>query len=223
MRPRLYKYFHDRKRAEAFLGGEVSFSSLSFFRDYEDQNVRRDKNEGTSVFKPTDGLLTHNQTQGKPMLLQDCAFEATVKQDEIFVFCTSRSLTDELRDRFRAVVCVEIDNISSFRARVERAVRKKALPTVAKFQAGPVLYYDPSEGPEARWALPDLIAMSKFESYKWQEEFRLVFTLTDAFEFENASFSLVRGEREPAPKRSEYPRCVVKVRTLRDIGRLHEF
>jgi hypothetical protein len=101
MRQRLYKYFHDRKWAEAFVNGEVLFRSLSYFRDYEDQNVRKDNNEGKSVYKPKDGLVTHNQTQGKTIPMPDFAFVATAKQDEIYVFCASRSLTDELRDSSR--------------------------------------------------------------------------------------------------------------------------
>lgn len=34
-------------------------------------------------------------------------------------------------------------------------------------------------------ALPDLRATSKPDGYDWQDEFRLVFSLTDALTFEN--------------------------------------
>jgi len=39
-RGRLYKYFSERKWAEAFLDGSMLFRSLSYFRDLEDKNVR---------------------------------------------------------------------------------------------------------------------------------------------------------------------------------------
>ena len=223
VRHSLYKYFSDRKWADAFLDGEVLFRSLSYFRDYEDENVRGDTYEGTAVYRPKEGLLTHNQTQGKSILLKDYSFESTANQDEIYVFCTSRSLSGELRERFAAVVCIEIHKISSFCARIERAVVEVALPATATFRAGRVVYYNQSEGGDPRWALPDRIALSKFESYRWQDEFRLLFCLTDALEFEKASYRLVKGDPEPAPKLSEYPKCLVKVRTLRDVCRLHEF
>jgi hypothetical protein len=36
----LYKYFSERKWAEAFINGEVLFRSLWYFRDDEDNNVK---------------------------------------------------------------------------------------------------------------------------------------------------------------------------------------
>src|SRR5882762_3730947 len=104
----LYKYFTERKWADAFLQGEVLFRSLAYFRDYEDECVRKDKKEGTAVFRPSDGLIINDQTQGRTFTLPGFAFESTANQEEILVFCASRSLTDELRRRFEAVVCVEI-------------------------------------------------------------------------------------------------------------------
>ena len=115
-------YFSERKWAEAFLDGEVLFRSLAYFRDYEDENVRKDKGEGNSIYKPAEGLLVTNQTQGKTLTLPGYAFEATANQEEIFVFCTSRSLNDELRKRFEATVCVEILKIPTFCERVRRAL-----------------------------------------------------------------------------------------------------
>ena len=122
MRHSLYKYFTERKWAEAFLDGEILFRSLAYFRDYEDENVRKDKGEGNSIYKPAEGLLVTNQTQGKTLTLPGYAFEATANQEEIFVFCTSRSLNDELRKRFEATVCVEILKIPTFCERVRRAL-----------------------------------------------------------------------------------------------------
>ena len=73
MRHRLYKYFSDRKWANAFLDGEILFRSLSYFRDYEDKNVRGDEKEGTAVYRPKEGLVITNHTQGTTFTLSDHA------------------------------------------------------------------------------------------------------------------------------------------------------
>src|SRR5258708_31687198 len=218
MRRSLYKYFTNLKYADAFLNGEVFFHSLAYFRDYEDKNVREDKNEGNSVYRPEDGLLITNHIQSKTFTMAGFAFESTANQEEILVFCVSRWLTDDLRKRFNAVACVEIFKIQTFCARIERA-----LPLLATFRADRGDYYDPSEPPNPRWALPDQIAMSKFKSYAWQNEFRFVFCLTDALGFEKAALRLVKGDAREVPKPAEHHSHLLKARSLRDICRLHEF
>jgi hypothetical protein len=218
MRHSLYKYFSEHKWAEAFLDGEVLFRSLAYFRDYEDENVRKDKGEGNSIYKPAEGLLVANQTQGREFTMPGYAFEATANQEEIFVFCTSRLLSDELRRRFEATLCVEILRIPTFCERVRRA-----LPAEANWYAGKVDYYDEREGPGPRWALPDLIARSKRKSYEWQHEYRFVFSLTDALGFEKGTFRLAKGEAGQRPNPSEHHNHLAQARSLRDICRLHEF
>ncbi len=149
MRHSLYKYYSTRKWAEAFLDGETLFRSLAYFRDYEDKDVRGDQNEGTAIFRPEGGLIINNHTQGKTFTLPNHAFESAVNQEEIFVFCVSGSLTDELREKFEAVVCVEILNIKTFCSRIEAA-----LPPDAMFPGKPgrtrigrrVEYYKETEG-----------------------------------------------------------------------------
>jgi hypothetical protein len=111
--------------------------------------------------------------------MPEFAFEVQVRAQEILVFCVSRSLTDEIRDKFEAIACVEIFNIPVLCERLRRA-----LPADATFHARRVEYYDQSQGPGARWALADLIATSKDRGYEWQKEFRFVFSLTDALGFE---------------------------------------
>ena len=218
MRRSLYKYFTKRKWADAFLDGEVLFRSLAYFRDYEDENVRKDRNEGNAVFRPPGGLLITNHTQGTKFTLPDFAFESAANQEEILVFCASRSLTDDLRRRFEAAACVEILRIPTLCEAI-----KRVLPANTTFFARRVDYYDESDGPGARWALPDQIATSKFKTYQWQNEFRVIFCETDALGFEKGATRLVRGGAKEAPKPAEHHQCLVKVVSLRDICRLHEF
>lgn len=221
---RLYKYFTDRRWAEVFLNGELLFRSLAYFRDYEDQSVRGDRQEGVPIFRPAGGLIVNNLTQGRTFTLPGHAFEATSKQEEIFVFCTSRSLNDDMSQRLDAVACVEILDIPPFCARVEAA-----LPEGATFPGRPgrtrigrrVEYYRETDSCSPRWALPDLIATSKSAGYAWQDEFRLVFSLTDALGFEKVGLRILKDctAKEPA---TEHQRHLVKIRAgLRDICRLH--
>jgi hypothetical protein len=65
MRHSLYKYYSTRKWADAFVDGKLRFNSLAYFRDFEDAQVRGDKNEGKMIFRPEDGLVITNHTQSK--------------------------------------------------------------------------------------------------------------------------------------------------------------
>jgi len=217
MRHSLYKYYSDRKWAEEFLDGNILFRSLSYFRDLEDEAVRGDRKEGTAVYRPQGGLLINNQTQGKTFTLQCQAFESTANQEEIFVFCTSRSLSDELRDRFQAVVCVEILKIPALCERI-----KVALPSEATFHAQRVGYYNETEGGNSRWALPDQIAASKFRNYSWQNEYRFIFCLTDALGFEKGAARIVKADVLERPKPAEHHDYPLATKSLRDICRLHQ-
>jgi hypothetical protein len=212
MRHRLYKYYSDRKWAEAFLDGEMLFRTLSYFRDYEDANVRKDQNEGISRFRPAAGLVGYNHTQGRSFTLPHHAFESSAKADEIFVFCASTVFEENLRARFEAAVCVEITNIAAFCDRV-----KAALPPTATFFGRRVKYYRPTDAPEARWALPDLIATSKFDDYAWQWEYRLIFSLTDALSCEKVTTVLKPDGAADGAKSPEHPTYLLKTRGLRDI------
>jgi hypothetical protein len=218
MRRSLYKYYSERKWAEAFLEGVVLFRSLSYFRDCEDENVRRDQNEGTAIYRPEEGLVVSNLTQGKKFVLQHHAFESSASQEEIFVFCASRLLSEELRRRFDAVVCVEICRVGAFCDRI-----RAALPSQAKFFGRRVEYYQTTEGGTPRWALPDVIATSKFENYAWQSEYRFVFSLTDALDFERVKIHLTPEGTPKVANPSDHHEYLVKASDLHDICRLHEF
>ena len=205
--------------------GNILFRSLAYFRDYEDLNVRGDNYEGDSVYRPEAGLVVMNHTQQTTFTLPGYAFQSAAHQEEIFVCCLSRSLSSEIANRFGAHFCVEILKIGPFCKRLVAA-----LPSNATFPGAPghtrigndVEYYDPAEGSSPRWALPDKIAISKVNTYAWQEEFRLVFTLTDAFGFENVRTRLVKNEHKNVPNLTEHHSYSVRTQSLRNICHLHE-
>ena len=159
---RLLGSYADPHWAMAFVEGRIRFWSLSYFRDVEERQVRGDSSEGTGVFAPDDGLQVTNYTQGTRFRMPAHALTSRAATDEIFVFCTSRELSDQMWHAFEAVVCVEIIlDVPAFCARVAAA-----LPAGAKFPGRPgrqrtgwrVDYYRPAEAPGTRWALPDQIA-----------------------------------------------------------------
>src|SRR6266496_9554 len=178
VRHSLFKYYDQLEWAEKFLEGEIFFRSLSYFRDCEDE-VRGDEYEGTSKFQPESGLQITNHTRGTKFT-DTRAFEASVKADEIFVFCSSRRLSEALAKEFKSSICVEIRKIKALYNRI-----KSALPSSATFDAGAVDYYSAGDGPTPRWALPEMIAKSKLKWWKPQDEYRFVFSLTGALKFEN--------------------------------------
>jgi hypothetical protein len=214
VRRSLYKYFSEQKHAEAFVSGEMLFRSLAYFRDYEDA-VRGDQYEGTSNYRPVGGLVVNNLTQGTTFTLQ-MAFESSVRAKEIFVYCVSRTLSKELAEEFGAVVCVEIKNPSRLCARIEAA-----LPPTATFKARRVDYYSSTEV-GSRWALPDDIATSKLDDWRRQDEFRFIFSFTDALGFEKIECRLIDRKNRPTSKTEEHIPHLFKLGSLSDICILHD-
>jgi hypothetical protein len=187
-----FKYFSKLEYAEQFLDGEVFCQTAAFFRDYEDaqaQQIIGDEYEGTRLYRPADGLpvnnLTHDRSATTPI-----GMECATKAHEIFIFCLSLSLNDMLKTEFKAVACAEIFNPRAF---IKRWL--DALPEVAKKDgkhvASRVAYYGPGDVPGTVWALPDLIITTKLKRFEYQEEYRLAYTTTEAFGFENCNYQLV--------------------------------
>jgi len=212
----LFKFYDERKWAERFLAGELMCWAVSYYRDREDE-IRGDKNEGRSEYRPQGGLLINNITQGTSFCIPNSAMLSAVKQDEIFAFCMSTS-SDALVARQLGNVFVEILDGPEFVRRV-----RAALPPNATFFSRAVKYYDASNPPEARWAVPEFISTAKQRSptYVSQAEYRLVFSLTDALEFEKVVLSITTEQAEPTPRRNSYPNYMIKVGDLADICRLH--
>ena len=78
------------------------------------------------------------------------------------------------------------------------------------------------DGGSPRWALPDLIATSKLDSYAWQDEFRLVLSLTNALTFENVNLRVEPKAAATTPDPTEHRSLLVKAGSLGDICRLRD-
>ena len=136
----------------------------------------------------------------------------------------SKLLNLHLWKEFGAVVCVEILDPREFCDRVQ-----VALPPNSSFpsrhgrpQLGHrVEYYDEREAGNSRWAVPDKIATSKLRMYAWQDEFRLVFSDSDAFQFQNVALSLVTKDHRDARDPGDCHDRRIRAGRLRDIAHLH--
>jgi hypothetical protein len=219
---RRFKYFSRLEYAESFLDGKVFCQTAAYFRDYEDaqaQQIVGDEYEGTRLYRPLNGLEIDNLTQNWRGVL-NAGIEFTTKAHEIYVFCISHSFNDLLKKEFNAVACAEILDPRAF---IRRFL--SALPEVAKQEgkhvARRVSYYNPEDVPGNVWALPDLIITTKLRRFRYQDEYRLAYTTTDALAFENCTNQIVDRKARPAPKPEEHFHQTLELGDLRDICRVH--
>lgn len=219
----LYRYFDEQRWADEFLSGNLRFSTLAYFQNMEHGGVRADANEGVSPFAPAGGLAINNLTQGVEFTLTDHVFEAAVRNNDVFAYCLSRSFIKELWRDFEAVVCVEILDVGEFCRRVLAALPNdvKLPDLVGQRRLGHrVTYYDSSDSPTPRWALPGMIAISKRRFFVRQDEFRLVFSRTSALEFQQVDLRITPNGNNVLTPPTENCHFHVSVGKLDDICHL---
>ena len=218
----LYKYLPEQYVAPLLREGAVLFRTLSYFRDYEDAQVRGDEFEGTKLYRPANGLeVTLVATQEKVILPH--SFESSAHEDDIFVFCLSTILSQELATQFKTNVCVEIRNPALFISKIRGALSRRPSIKNKMLVHGEVKYYEPHEPPIVDWALPERIAMSKLEGFRPQQEYRIAFSVNGAFDVENTRLQLVApGTRRPK-RATAYPERQFKLGSISKICRVHCF
>lgn len=118
---------------------------------------------------------------------------------------------------FQAVTCVEIRNVRKFCQRI-----RSSLPPAAAFRARPVEYYSEAQGGSPRWALPDAIATSKLSQWAGQDEYRFLFSPTDALGFENVALRLVSRKQRPVSRPDEHIDLPLSIGPLLDICAVHD-
>ncbi len=159
-----FKYVSKSEHARLLLDGKVFHQTLGYFRDYEDSEAEQvigDEFESTRIFRPADGLLVNNQAHGTSGSFQ-MGFESSVRAGEIYVFCVSFALTEELKKEFKAVACVEILDPRLFISRWQRV-----LPPNGKHFAKKVNYYRRENVPGNVWPQPELIATTKLAQFAY--------------------------------------------------------
>lgn len=220
--PSLYKYL-PAKYVDAFVReGAILFRALSYFRDYEDGQVRGDEFEGTKLYRPAKGLeITLVATRETRVLSH--SFESTANEDDIFIFCLSTVLSAELAAQFQANACVEITNPTKLIAGVRAALLRRPSVKSKMLVHGEVKYYMPDEPPIVDWALPERIAMSKLDCYRSQQEYRLAFGIHGAFRVENTRLSLISSGERREPRTTVHPGRTLKIGSVAKVCRVHRF
>lgn len=220
--PPLYKYLSN-KYVDSFLQyGEVLFRPLSYFRDYEDENVREDEFEGTRLHRPKQGLeITLTETQKKIVLPH--SFESTANENDIFVFCLSTVLSGDLAKKFKTDACIEIHRPAFFISKVRAALRIRPSIKDKTLVHGAVRYYEKEEPPNVDWALPERIAMSKLSAYADQLEYRMAFAVNDAFRVENTHIRLTPPGERRFPRQGDYSNHLFRLGNLKNLCRVIQF
>lgn len=219
---RLFRYLSP-EYAHAFVrNGEVLFRALSYFRDYEDDDIRADEYEGTLVHLPKQGLKVRLVNNGEEVPIP-YTFESSAREDEIFVCCMSTECSTMLASRFKVQACVEIFDLPRFFFHLRAALVK--FPQIEENQLvyDKVKYYELHEPPIVDWALPEKIALRKPKTFGWQREYRFAFPIGTVFKVENVNVKLVPlGTQRPLTSCS-HPEILLKLGDLSKLCRIHNF
>ena len=222
----LFKYLARKEWVKDFLDGALYCQTLQYFQTIEENDVQGDSKEGVSVYQPPTGLQINNLTTGKSFILDNYQFESGAVSSRIHTFCMSRTLSEIIAKKFEAIACAEIIDVRQFCTFVEKNLPAGfVLPYVDnRVRIGHrIRYYDPSETAGNRWALPELIAISKRQKYAWQQEFRLVFGRTGAFDFEHVNIQLKQSEKGGASQQETADPVILQMGDISNICKIHWF
>lgn len=216
----LFKYLRS-EYLEAFVKrGHILFRSLSYFRNYEELQVRGDRYEGQRLFVPAKGLEITKITSGEKFLLP-WAFESSVRDRDIFVFCLSHVRSEQLARKFGANVCVEIQDPILLLSRVRSAIALRRWVKHARLLHGSVEYYSPEAPPFAQWAVPERMVMRKTVAYSHQQEYRLAFARGDALQANNVQTQITATPGAPHPTLEGHTEHVLHLGSLAKICTIH--
>jgi len=222
----LYEYLPGRYAARMIDRGELMFSTLAWFQNYEDDQ-RGDRFEGTRKYLPVGGLdITRTEPDGKPhhpvtfKAPTDSLQSRATAHNHIFIYSTS------LRPGLAfhgADACVEIYDPVQFMARLRSKLQTHGSAKAETLIHDAVKYYDFASPPDNVWALPHLLAMHKQEVFSGQCEYRFAFGIRrNVFNFEHVDCFIVReGETLPTlDLEASHHRKVIRTGSLADCCRL---
>ncbi|MEX2273699.1 MAG: hypothetical protein WD690_19695 [Vicinamibacterales bacterium] len=224
--PILFKYLPGHY-AETMVGrGDVMFSTLAWFQNYEDEQ-RGDRFEGTRKYFPVGGLeVTRTERDGKahPPVSFKAPGESLQSRakghNHIFIYSTSlqSDLTFDGAD-----ACVEIYDPVKFATRLQAALKRHRSVRSETLIHDQVKYYDFEAPPDNVWALPHLLALHKHRAFSSQHEYRFAFGIRrNVFNFEHVDCFVVRDD-ETFPIRkleSAHHRKVIRIGPLADCCRI---
>ncbi len=175
----LFKYFGNIEYAQKFItSGEVYFNSLGYFLDCENAYLR-DELEGIVTFRPDNGLEINNITRRQKFI--DGRFFHTLYNhvDDIFVFCVSKTFSNDLFEKFSSVCCVEIKDEVQFIKRVRCEIKKLYNRRVIrndKLLCSDICYRNMREPPLNLHSVPERTLFTKSDAFQTENEFRFLFS-----------------------------------------------
>lgn len=200
--------------------GELLFRSLSYFRNYEELEVRGDRHEGRRLYSPPQGLEINNVTTGEQINLP-WSFESSVQERNIFVFCFAQECSTELGREFNTDVCVEIHNPVALLAKIRSALLLRRWVKNAKLLHGKVAYYSPSAAPFAEWAIPERMVLQKTEEFVRQQEYRFAFARGEALQLNNVATQITATPGTNQPTLIGHPEHVLRLGNLARLCSIH--
>ena len=217
----IYKYVSEERFALALIErGQVFMQTLANFRGYEDEDVRRDPDDGRLRFQP-DGGPPINFEGKEPQVWKDWRATFSVKSSDMFLYCLSTVRSEEIAERFESRFCVEFPNPMSLIGRIRDKVRLRSAMDRAIFFRE-VEYRAQQAPPGVRWALPEQVAFIKPEGWAWQNEFRVVVGKKGVFAVHNLDMQLQTGPDQLAP-RADHDPLILTVDSLARVANLIRF
>lgn len=214
----IFKFFSAKAHAEAFIAGWLRLGSLSHFRALEAEEGGRGDGR--------DGVLTYAINGGLPLTFSDGRSQTfdgsfiSVPRHDIFIFCSSNRPSPDLAKCF-GKYCVEV-NPDILTMRLRQRANAKAQFDYEQVVSSEVDYRANDTAPGIDWALPERLALTKPESFAWQDEYRIAVPTRGAFTVEAVDLLLHSGDEPPPIPRMAAPAVTLKVGNLSDHATLRE-
>ncbi len=220
----LYKYLAEEEYARALIDkGQVFARPLSYFRTFEDELVRGDPDDGKLWYEPEEGLVLTKESGEVVAMPAGWRFRASVRAEDIFVYCLSTGLSGEIAEKFECPWCVEITEPHRLLGRIARHVRLRSKFDGQGIYSQEVDYRKLTVAPGVDWALPERVAFIKPEGWAWQKEHRVVFGRKGAFAVENVELAVETEGFELALAVADRDPLILHVGDLSRFAGLHQF
>jgi hypothetical protein len=216
----IYKYFTEEAHAQALIKkGEMMFKPLSSFRILEDGDNRGDPHDGALNHGQPEGLQAFREN-GEPFVL-DQNFHAAARGSEIFVYCASNHLSDEIAEKLGRF-CVEINDPDILIRRLRLLAQPDSKIDYKHVICGPVDYRPGGRPPGVDWALPERLVLTKPEHYGWQDEYRIAIGQRNALDVHAVDLHLLADGAAPPQPAGPVPAPIfIRVGPLGEAVALH--